>query len=492
MKMLPFRSLVTTNEGIATRQQQLQQPPLTRTMVHRMRVSDLKEELERRGRIVSEIETLKRPDLQRILLSEISKSPPAPSHEDAPTNALDSDSESTNTNRKYDVTSMKVGSWAFQQHTLPMDQVGPWSVEQYPIDQIQLDKDATYSLVAVGLPLQGKIGNGIGIVMREHDSQTIVWQAQKYYQGYRSVFESNYCATILALRYALEVFQLVKVQIHLLDIILLKQLIGSLTITKPTLQLLMGQVNQLLNQHPSVALLFQLADQENRLLASALAQDALSTKTSYNLGDAEDIQRTVDPMIDFGLSSISTKTDLAWKVPKSLNDTSQFTLKFQEEMKPEDVMINPSLTYKLRFDGGSRGNPGVAGAGMVLYDDQNREIWRGVKYLGRTMSNNLAEYSALNLGLTFALSMGIERIYCEGDSQLVVKQLNGIYKVKSENLRDLFSETQVLMSQFKSCEVHHIRREFNARADALANQGKRMKCILLVHDFDVHCGPIVQ
>ncbi len=88
------------------------------------------------------------------------------------------------------------------------------------------------------------------------------------------------------------------------------------------------------------------------------------------------------------------------------------------------------------------------------------------------MSNNAAEYSALNLGLTQALSMGIQHLYCEGDSQLVVKQLNGSYKVKNANMQSYYQETQSLISQFKSCKVHHIRREFNKRADELANQGR--------------------
>jgi ribonuclease HI len=124
----------------------------------------------------------------------------------------------------------------------------------------------------------------------------------------------------------------------------------------------------------------------------------------------------------------------------------------------------------LHFDGGSRSNPGVAGAGMVLLDEKGREIWSGGKYLGNSMTNNQAEYYSLILGLKHARYLGIKQIRCLGDSELVIKQLNGQYRVKHEGLRSLWNSVQKIVQQFDSCEFQHVPRHANSRADQLANR----------------------
>lgn len=133
--------------------------------------------------------------------------------------------------------------------------------------------------------------------------------------------------------------------------------------------------------------------------------------------------------------------------------------------------LSPDETYVLRFDGGSRGNPGVAGAGMVLYDANTAsEVWCGRSYIGDSYTNNEAEYTALLDGLRGAFSMGARHIVVQGDSQLIVKQIEGEYRVKSEKLRPFYQEAIKLLGEFSSFHISHIPRADNARADELANE----------------------
>lgn len=119
----------------------------------------------------------------------------------------------------------------------------------------------------------------------------------------------------------------------------------------------------------------------------------------------------------------------------------------------------------LYTDGASSGNPGPSGIGFVIkYSDKTCE---GSEHIG-TATNNVAEYSALILGLKKALSMGISEIDAYLDSELIVKQMRGEYKVKNRNLMPLFLEVQGLSRSFKSISFSHIPRELNKSADKLA------------------------
>ena len=132
--------------------------------------------------------------------------------------------------------------------------------------------------------------------------------------------------------------------------------------------------------------------------------------------------------------------------------------------------ISPERTYVLRFDGGSRGNPGRAGAGMVLYDGgDGAEVWCGSQYLGECYTNNQAEYRGLITGLRCAMSLGVRNIVVQGDSQLILRQLDGQYKVKSPTLMAYYQEAKSLVPEFASFQTSHIERARNARADELAN-----------------------
>ena len=127
------------------------------------------------------------------------------------------------------------------------------------------------------------------------------------------------------------------------------------------------------------------------------------------------------------------------------------------------------MKYILQFDGGSRGNPGIAGSGFVLYDEEGNEIYSG-RYGLAHATNNEAEYSGIVQGLKLALSLQVCNIIVEGDSQLIIRQIEGVYKVKNANLRTYYKEAIALRKKFDSFQVRHIPREQNSRADELANE----------------------
>lgn len=129
----------------------------------------------------------------------------------------------------------------------------------------------------------------------------------------------------------------------------------------------------------------------------------------------------------------------------------------------------PSEEYALFIDGGSRGNPGVAGCGAVLKNPRGETIAKESKALGQT-TNNVAEYHALLLGLEAALRQNVRRLKVFSDSELLVRQLQGKYKVRSADLRPLFEQAQSTLTAFDRIVFEHIPRERNREADALANQ----------------------
>ena len=124
---------------------------------------------------------------------------------------------------------------------------------------------------------------------------------------------------------------------------------------------------------------------------------------------------------------------------------------------------------KLYVDGASRGNPGEAGAGFYLVDEGGNELLKGMRFLGQ-MTNNAAEYNALILGLQGALRIGGASIKIYTDSELVAKQMKGIYTVRNRKLRILHGKAVALLAKFHSYDVIPIRREDNKRADRLANK----------------------
>ena len=125
-------------------------------------------------------------------------------------------------------------------------------------------------------------------------------------------------------------------------------------------------------------------------------------------------------------------------------------------------------TLTLEFDGGSRGNPGPAGIGVVLRAKDGTELVTLGRFIGRA-TNNVAEYRALITALQKAKELGARRVAVRGDSELVVKQMKGEYRVKNEALRDLYDEAQRLIRTFEHATIDHNYRNKNALADKLAN-----------------------
>ncbi len=124
---------------------------------------------------------------------------------------------------------------------------------------------------------------------------------------------------------------------------------------------------------------------------------------------------------------------------------------------------------KLFTDGAARGNPGPAGAGAVLCDQEGEVVEELCEYLGET-TNNVAEYRALLLGLKKAIQLGAEEVEVLADSELMVRQLLGRYRVKNEGLKPLFQEAVRLLKQFRKYSIRHIDREQNSAADRMANR----------------------
>jgi len=124
----------------------------------------------------------------------------------------------------------------------------------------------------------------------------------------------------------------------------------------------------------------------------------------------------------------------------------------------------------LYTDGASRGNPGEAGAGAVVIDSDGVERGTRSLYLGQC-TNNVAEYQALIAGLELARQCGCRLLHICLDSELIVQQIQGVYKVKNEHLKPLFDKVNIHLKQLEKWDIRHVPRKENARADELANMG---------------------
>ena len=122
------------------------------------------------------------------------------------------------------------------------------------------------------------------------------------------------------------------------------------------------------------------------------------------------------------------------------------------------------------FDGGARANPGPAGYGVYIVDDKGEMIAELSGSLG-IATNNVAEYNGLIAALQWAVDHGVTAIAIKGDSQLIIEQMRGNYKVKHEGLKPLHLKARMLVMQLDTVKFEHVRREFNKKADALSNLG---------------------
>jgi ribonuclease HI len=128
-----------------------------------------------------------------------------------------------------------------------------------------------------------------------------------------------------------------------------------------------------------------------------------------------------------------------------------------------------TAAYRANIDGGSRGNPGPASYGVVVRDPTGDIVAKLKKYIGR-MTNNVAEYYGLIAALDYVQSQGIKALRIESDSELLVKQMRGLYKVRSPELQPLYERARKMAAALESFRIDHVYREQNREADALANE----------------------
>ena len=129
---------------------------------------------------------------------------------------------------------------------------------------------------------------------------------------------------------------------------------------------------------------------------------------------------------------------------------------------------------KIFIDGASKGNPGDGGAGILIFDERGKVVKEVSEYLGNC-TNNVAEYKALLISLKEALDLKAEYISIFCDSELLVNQIKGIYKVKSPHLKPLYKKAVELLKNFNYYEITHIKRDENNIADMLANKAIKNK-----------------
>lgn len=123
----------------------------------------------------------------------------------------------------------------------------------------------------------------------------------------------------------------------------------------------------------------------------------------------------------------------------------------------------------VHVDGGARGNPGPAAIGVVAATPDGEEVARVAEPIG-VATNNVAEYRALLLGIRLATELGADEVELIGDSELVVRQIEGRYKVKDAGLKPLYAEAKAALEQLPAWSIRHVKREFNAEADRLVNE----------------------
>jgi ribonuclease HI len=452
---------------------------LTRTKIHRMKVGDLRDALIQRGVDDASTRIKNRAQLVTLLLEQLN-----------PTRTIQIPHRAISRPARHSsVPEFPVAQTHVAQTHLPIKAVLEYATEDdlpQPIEsptlpeqentstdvhrstELELDPTKEYVLRIKGLSDSVSKGTGIGMVLLDKADGAIVWRARKYYPTSRSLYEAEYTALVVALRCGLKRFGLRNLVVQMEQSVIVNQLDGLYTVEKQSLRHMHTEAVKFKQELAAVGRLeFEHVSRLVNADSAELALRALETRVSKNMDDmveadpstASEAQSllTMDPMVE----STCTAATSSGSEPTSA-----------QSPPPVTHVIDPSLTYLLQFDGGARGNTkGAAGAGMVIYDPAGREVWCGWKFLSAATSNNQAEYQALQLGLECARSLGIEKIRVEGDSELVIKQLTGVYQVKNEALRVLWQQTKEEMREFKSCDLKHIFRENNKRADWLANNG---------------------
>ncbi|KAG7353889.1 ribonuclease H [Nitzschia inconspicua] len=332
-----------------------------------------------------------------------------------------------------------------------------------PISMPILDPTRCYALQTKGVTTRQSRGAGIGLVLYDPISKFKLWSSRIYVYGYRNSLEAEYSALIMGMDYASQVFGVRRLLVESSYHPIVHQITGRYDTRKPSLRTLLNKVRDAQLQFDDCAFHFikSLPDMRN---VETLAYRALASRKCSNIVESIGWQiHERDPMVEKSVLLCSR------------NNYNNPTMLPPDPPASHLVQIDPSQTYKLQFDGGSRRKFGVAGAGMVIYDtlgdddgSVEHEIWSGWYFHDEIATNNIAEYLGLLYGLQCALSMDIRKLVVEGDSLLVVRQMNEGYLTKEKSLTILRDRARQVADAFEDCEIRHIPRNLNRRADWLA------------------------
>lgn len=331
-----------------------------------------------------------------------------------------------------------------------------------------LSPERTYVLRLKGTTTQNSGGAGVGLVLYDPGSSGELWAGRIYASGDRTPFEAEYSAVILGLDYVYNVLGGRRLVVQTNNEAIVKQITGVYKVAKSSLRVLLDVEKILEAKFADFAI--QSISSVDNIKAQTLANKALATRKSLNIVEQNKEVGETDSAED-GTNGNGVTWHVHDRDPiQELKRNPQKPGRWKSADDPsKSAVIDPSKLYLLRFDGGSRGNPGVAGAGMVIYDENGQEIWCGWHYYPKPATNNVAEYIGVVCGLKCVKSLGIKRLVVEGDSQLIVKQMNGTYRTREETLLVFQQKALQLVEDLEYVEIRHIPRAENKRADWLAN-----------------------
>ena len=419
---------------------------LTRTDARNMKVADLRNELTARG-----LDTIGlKKDLLDRLLDNLSNSPSA-----APVSNSSGNNIEKQRRKKSDPQPTKFG-----------DIINPETLYVLRYHGIQHHPSAIASC---------------GLMLYNSETEQKVWSGAQFYSTGESAQEAEMKALSLVIvnLYELGVKRLI-IQGHAKGSTV-NQLQGHFGVKSKHLQEIYGTIESTMKELDQCEVWGVTTDQVVK--TQSLAKKALEKRVSEGFdvfqtvhtdehGDNENTNADDVHPLDADAGEESIGGDGIDTVQDHFQE-SLHEHEHEEEEERDNLISLPSFSpdkqYVLRFDGGSRGNPGTSGSGMVLFDSESGlEVWSAFEYLGET-TNNVAEYSALLSGLQFASAMGIKQLVAEGDSTLVVKQVTGEYAVKKDHLKPLNHSIKALVKTFDYFSINYIPRAENFRADQLAN-----------------------
>jgi len=333
--------------------------------------------------------------------------------------------------------------------------------------KMNLDPTTLYVLRFHGIQHHLSATSCCGLILYDSSNDLEVWSGTQYYQSGESSNEAELTSLLLALS-NLSKLGLQRVVIQgLAKGTTVNQLQGNYGVKNKRLKSLFEKIETIMKQQLEECEVWGITS-DQVIDVQRLAKKYLELGTSEGF-DLLFLQEQGSHEQDLGQGQTWARQIDVNSNDSALQEKENVPAEEQSHVMMSIPSLSPDIQYVLRFDGGSRGNPGVSGAGMAIYDlESGQEVWAAFQYLGET-TNNVAEYNALLSGLQLARAMGITRIIAEGDSTLVVKQISGEYEVKSKHLIDLNQRVIRLSNEFQSFSLQYIPRAENFRADQLAN-----------------------